>query len=180
MTDNDLQNKRLMAAAIDIGAYVLILVVFWIISMIVGTALGQIGGERSSVISIYGVRLVTFVGSLLVLGYVLGRDMIASGRSFGKQLVDIRVLTPSGGPIGFEQSARRNAVFAVGAVLGVIRGALQLIPCLGDAVVCLMTPLFVLSWLFGIAAVIVEIIKITQDPAGVRFGDEWGGTRVVR
>jgi hypothetical protein len=180
MTDNDLQNKRLMAAAIDIGVYVVILGVFWVLSMIVGFALGRVGSEGGGVALLFAMRLVNFLGSILILGYVLGRDMIANGRSLGKQLVDIRVLTKGGGAIGFEQSARRNAIFAVGALLGLIAATLQLVPCLGDALVCLMTPLFVLSWVFGIAAVIVEIIKITQDPAGVRFGDEWGGTRVVR
>jgi hypothetical protein len=180
MTDNDLQNKRLVAAAIDIGIYVAILVVFWVLARVLSVALGSVGGERSTMVVLYATRLLNFLGSLLVLGYVLGRDFVANGRSLGKQLVNIRVLTPAGGPIGFEHSAKRNAIFAVGATLGLVAATLQLVPCLGDALVCMMAPLFVLSWVFGIAAVIVEVIKITQDPAGVRFGDEWGGTRVVR
>jgi hypothetical protein len=180
MTDNDLQNKRLMAAAIDIGVYVAVLAVFWALAWALGFALGSAGGERGTMVMLYANRVLSFLGSLLALGYVLGRDMVANGRSLGKQLVEIRVLTAAGGPIGFEHSARRNAIFAVGAALGLVAATLQLVPCLGDALVCMMAPLFVLSWLFGIAAVIVEVIKITQDPAGVRFGDEWGGTRVVR
>jgi uncharacterized RDD family membrane protein YckC len=118
--------------------------------------------------------------ALVSLAYVLGRDVLGNGRSLGKKFQDIRVITVAGAPVGLIDSVKRNAIFAIGTVLGAIAATLRLVPCLGDAVVCLMTPLFFLALLLLVAAVIVEIVKITQDQQGIRFGDEMAGTRVVR
>ena len=125
-------------------------------------------------------RIADFVIAILTLGYVLGRDVLAGDRSLGKKLMEIRVLTTRNAAIGFMESLKRNGIFAVGSTLNLVRATFQLVPCLGDAVACLMLPLFFLSWLIGIAAVIVEVVKIVTQPDGRRFGDEWAGTRVVR
>jgi uncharacterized RDD family membrane protein YckC len=176
MTDQDLQQKRLIAAAIDIAIYVALAVGLGIMQAIATFALAR----SSSVAVIYAGRILNFGMALVSLAYVLGRDVLGNGRSLGKKFQDIRVVTVAGAPVGLIDSVKRNAIFAIGTLLGVIAATLRLVPCLGDAVVCLMTPLFFLALLLLVAAVIVEIVKITQDAQGVRFGDEIAGTRVVR
>lgn len=177
MTDKELQQKRLIAAVIDAGIAIAILVAFY-----VGGALLTYAASRAAESLGYLSRVVNFAGALLALGYVLGRDVLGGdGRSLGKKTQEIRVVVAATGqPISFAESAKRNAIFAVGSSLGLLSATLRLIPCLGDAVACLLLPLNLLAGLVGLVAVGVEVYKITTDPAGIRLGDEFAGTRVVR
>ena len=134
---------------------------------------------RGSSVGGFVPRIIGFVGSLVMLGYVLGRDALAGGRSFGKQIQGIRVVT-GGQPIGVMESVKRNALFAIGSALGTLSATLHLVPCLGDAVACLLIPLQILGAFVTLAVAVIEIIKITQDPEGVRLGDQFANTRVVR
>ena len=177
MTDRDLQQKRIVAGLIDIGIAVVISGIFFVISMVLTFAMHKaVGGITSSVVS----SIVALFGSLVGLAYVLGRDLVAGGRSLGKQIQGIRVLTAAGQPITAMDSARRNAPFAIGSALGVVSATLGLIPCLGALVNCLLWPLYILGFLASIGVAVFEIIKITQDPEGIRMGDQMAGTRVVR
>lgn len=176
MTDTALQQKRLIAAVVDIGIAVAGAVGIWIILIIVGLAAGMISG----VVGHYAHRILIWIGSLVILGYVLGRDALANGRSLGKKTQDLKVVGATGAPIGLEESVRRNAIFAVGPILGVVSSTLGLIPFVGAAVNCLLTPLYLLGSLATFGAAIVEVVKIIQDPAGIRFGDQYARTRVVR
>lgn len=178
MTDRDLQQKRMVAAAIDIGIAIAISVVFMVLSGGATFALGR--GTDSSTAAMIVPRLLGFIGSVIGLGYVLGRDMLAGGRSIGKQVQGLRLVTTSGMPITFMDSARRNALFAIGSALGLVAATLQLIPCLGDAVACLLSPLIFLGGLVSLGIAIFEMVKITQDPEGIRMGDQMAGTRVIR
>jgi hypothetical protein len=128
----------------------------------------------------YVPRIRGFLGSVISLGYVLGRDVVAGDRSIGKKIQNIRVVTTGGGPIDFMTSARRNGIFAIGSAIGALSATLQLIPCLGDAVACMLMPLTFLGIAVAIGAAIYEILQITQQPEGIRFGDRTAGTRVVR
>jgi hypothetical protein len=78
------------------------------------------------------------------------------------------------------ESAKRNGIFAIGAACGVVSATLGLVPCLGDAVRCLLLPVWILGLLIGLGAAIYELIQITQRADGVRYGDQIAGTRVVR
>ncbi|HEV7499992.1 MAG TPA: RDD family protein [Vicinamibacteria bacterium] len=178
MTDRDLQQKRYIAAAIDIAVAIGIGLAFGIVSVIAGFVFGR--ATSSSMIGVYLPRVVSFVGSLVGLGYVLGRDVVTGDRSLGKQLQGIRVVTVAGLPIGFMESARRNAIFAIGSALGVISATLQLVPCLGDVVSCLLIPFLILGGLISLGAAVYELLQITQRNDGVRYGDQMAGTRVVR
>ncbi len=178
MTDRDLQQKRIVAGLIDIGIAVVIWIVFAVLTWGATFALTKATGGGA--VSTFVPRLLGFLGSLLGLGYILGRDVLAGGRSLGKQIQGLRVVTTSGLPIGAMDSARRNALFAIGSALGLLASTLQLVPCLGDAVVCLLSPLLFLGLLVSLGIAIFEIIKITQHPEGVRMGDQMAGTRVVR
>ena len=178
MTDRDLQQKRYIAAAIDVVVAIGLGLAFGLVGMIAGFAFTR--STSTSMIGVYLPRVVTFVGSLVSLGYILGRDLVAGDRSLGKQVQSIRVVTVAGGAIGFMESARRNAIFAIGSALGVISSTLRLVPCLGDAVSCLLMPVWILGALISLGAAVYELLQITQRPDGVRYGDQMAGTRVVR
>ena len=177
MTDRDLQQKRIVAGLIDIGVAVVIWVIFAVLTTAAGFAASKALGN---VASTFVPRLIGFAGALIGLAYVLGRDLVAGGRSLGKQVQGLRVVTVSGQPIGVMESARRNAVFAIGAALGLVSATLRLVPCLGDAVACLLWPLVFLGGIVSLGVAVFEIIKITQEPDGIRMGDQMAGTRVVR
>jgi uncharacterized RDD family membrane protein YckC len=179
MTDSELQQKRLIAALIDIAIAVGITVVFVIGSFAVVMIAGHSGGEGIGVMGYVG-RILGFLGSVLNLGFVLGRDVLAGGNSIGKKTQGIRVVTTAGAGIGFVDSAKRNAFFAIGSLLGLVSSTLRLIPCLGDVVACLLTPLFWIGCVLSLVVAVIEVVKITQDPAGIRLGDNFAGTRVVR
>jgi len=178
MTDSDLQQKRYIAAAIDVAVAIGLGIAFGLVGTIAGFLFTRT--SSTSMVGVYLPRVVTFVGSLVSLGYILGRDVVAGDRSLGKQVQGIRVLTIAGGPIGFMESARRNAIFAIGSALGVVSSTLGLVPCLGDAVRCLLMPVWILGGLISLGAAIFELLQITQRPDGVRYGDQMAGTRVVR
>ncbi len=173
MTDQDLQLKRLIAAAIDVGIYVALVCCVYGASTVIAILTRSLGAYFIG-------GIVQFLGAIAALGYMLGRDTLGGGRSLGKKLQEIRVVTASGAPVGFLESAKRNVMFALSPALWVLGTAFGLIPCVGGAMHCLLVIPNLLAWLLGVAAVIVEIVKITQDPQGVRFGDDVAGTRVIR
>jgi uncharacterized RDD family membrane protein YckC len=179
MTDRDLQQKRIVAGLIDIAIAIAISVAFMLVSMVLGVGISA-ATDSGSAVGSYASRIIGFLGALISLGYILGRDVLGGGRSIGKKIQNIRVVTTAGAPVDFMISARRNGIFAIGAALGLLSATLQLIPCLGDAVACMLMPLTFLGGLVAIGAAIYEMLQITQQPEGIRFGDRTAGTRVVR
>jgi hypothetical protein len=176
MSDSRLQQDRLIAAAIDIGIglglVVVLLIAGGIIGMLVRLAIGGHG------VGSYIGRVVVFGTTLLILVYILGRDTFAGGRSFGKKLRDIRVVTGSGA-ISLNESVKRNAIFAAGPAVILVTAMIHLVPFLSGLLACIYIPLNMLGVIIGVATVIVEVIKIMQDPFGIRFGDQIANTRVV-
>lgn len=183
MTDQELQKKRLIAAAIDIGIGIAISLVFGCLGAALGGAAGfaasRSDGATGSAVAGYLPRIIGFVGAVIGAVYVLGRDVFAGGRSFGKQTQGLRVVTLNGAPITAVDSAKRNLIFGVGSLIGLLSATIQLIPCAGDAVACLLMPLQLLVGLATLVAVGIELYKITQDPQGIRIGDQFAGTRVT-
>lgn len=176
MTDSDLQKKRFIAAVIDIVVAIAIGTVFGILSWIMAIVAARSGSSAMH----YLPRLLGFVGAAIGLGYVLARDIIGGGTSIGKKTQGLRVVTTIGEPFGIMDSAKRNAIFAIGSTLSMLSATLGLVPCIGDAVNCLLIPLQILGGLVGLAMAVIELVKIAQDPEGVRLGDGFAGTRVVR
>lgn len=173
MTDSELQQKRLVAAAIDIGVAFGLGVVIGLLSVGISLVLGLMGVPGRHWVS-QGFALL---GSLLILGYMLARDVWFRGGSLGKRAQGLAVVKTAGGPIGFQESAKRNAIFAVGAALSVVTTTAGFIPCLGALVGCLLLPATIL---LGLAAAVIELVKIIQEPEGIRLGDGFAGTKVVR
>ena len=178
MTDRDLQQKRYIAAGIDIAVFIAVGIVFMVVGGVLGFAFSS--ATSTSMVGVYLPRVISFLWSLIALAFILGRDLLAGDRSIGKKVQNIRVVTVTGAPIGPLESAKRNGIFAIGAACGVISATLGLVPCLGDAVRCLLLPVWILGLLIGLGAAIYELIQITQRADGVRYGDQIAGTRVVR
>ena len=176
MTDTDLQQKRLIAAAIDFAIVFAIAMAIGIAEFAVGMVLGRSSLGAMGMVS----RILGFLGSVIILAILLLRDVLAGDRSLGKKFQDIRVVSTSGGGIGAMESIQRNLIFAIGAIFGTLSATLGLLPCLGDFVRCLLLPLNILALVIGVVAAIVEIVKIFQDPQGIRFGDSFAGTKVIR
>ncbi|HUG54222.1 MAG TPA: RDD family protein [Vicinamibacteria bacterium] len=178
MRDRELQQKRYIAAAIDIAVAIGIGIVFAVVAVGLGFAFTR--ATSSSMVGVYLPRVVSFLGAVVGLAYVLGRDLVAGDRSLGKKIQNIRAVTVTGTAIGPTESVRRNAIFAIGFALSVLSSTLRLIPCLGDAVSCMLLPVLILGYLIALAAAIYELIQINQEPDGIRYGDKMAGTRVVR
>ena len=168
MTDTELQQKRLIAAAIDAGIAIGLGVVTAIVALIAG------------MISHWLYLLVMLAGAAAQLAYLLGRDVIAGDRSFGKKTQGIKVVTTSGAPVTLMDSVKRNAILGIGSAAYLVwvflSAVIFWVPFLG----CLVTLVLWLGSLVGIVAVIIEVVKVIQDPAGIRLGDQFASTRVTR
>jgi hypothetical protein len=175
MRDTELQNRRLIAAAIDFGVAVALAVVMGIVTTILNMFLIHSMGTAALIVA----GVMNLLTSLVSLAYMLGRDLLGGDRSLGKKFQNIRIVADSG-TVGPMESVKRNLIFAVGSIFVVIWAVLGLVPCLGNAVRCILWPLFIFGWLLSLVAVAVEIVKIFQDPDGIRFGDQFAGTRVMR
>jgi uncharacterized RDD family membrane protein YckC len=140
--------KRGLAAFIDFAG---IGVASFFLSIALGIPLGWMG------------RLLA---AAVVTALVLGRDVLFQGRSPGKKILGLAVVRADGGPIGVQESVRRNATLAIGSA-GSILGA---VPILG----LLAIPIYLL----GCAVGLYELYLVaTNQP---RLGDKLaGGTHVV-
>jgi uncharacterized RDD family membrane protein YckC len=176
MTDPQLQQKRLVAAGIDIG----VLLVLNTMMVIVAVGLNCIAASAQiPFVMRYGVKLVWVACFALVLVYVLARDVLAGGRSLGKKLMGIRVVAGSGAPISPLESVKRNLVFAPGFVLGVLGVLLGLIPYIGWILSCGVAVVNVFAGLLALGLGAWEVVEIVRRPEGDRIGDRLAGTRVV-
>ena len=103
------------------------------------------------------------VGPVAGLLYLLISDGLAEGKSLGKRLIGLRVVSlKTKGPPSLRESTRRNVPIA--AVL-----LLWWIPVAGKA----------LFFTLGVAAVSVELYLLWSAVMGERVGDRWAGTVVV-
>jgi uncharacterized RDD family membrane protein YckC len=177
MQDSDLQQKRLMAAAIDAAVGLGIAVAFWTIAGIIGG--GAALADQGRGFMGFVPRIIGFVGAAIGLAYVLLRDSIVGGQSVGKKIMNLRVVLTSGQPMGLVDGVKRNALFAIGSALGFVSATLRLFPCLGDVLSCLLWPLYILGALATFAVVVIEVFNIIQEPNGVRLGDKMAYTRVT-
>lgn len=167
MTNADLQQKRLVAAAIDAGIAMGLVVAVSVVSGLAAFVAEWLSG------------LLYVLGYMVVLGYVLLRDTLAGGRSIGKKIQEIRVVNTYGAPIALIDSVKRNAIFGAGFLVLIVWSFFQMLPVIGCIAGCVGWPLVMLASLATLGAVVVEMLKILQDPQGVRVGDQLANTRVV-
>ncbi len=118
-----------------------------------------IDGVLSSVVSM----VIPVLGGILATVYMLGKDGLFDGRSVGKKVLNIQVVTETGQPADYTVSAKRNAIFAVPYVI-------MIIPVLGWAIAPIV----------GLSLAIIETVLVFSDTKGRRLGDKWAGTQVIK
>jgi hypothetical protein len=116
------------------------------------------------------LEIIPKLGFFAGLAYLLIADGLFEGRSIGKMLIGIRVVSYNSMEnviaCGFKESIFRNLPFAVAYILfGILKG----IPLLG----------WILSFAIIIVIPVFEFLVMTGSELGMRFGDEVARTRVV-
>jgi uncharacterized RDD family membrane protein YckC len=104
-------------------------------------------------------KTIPQVGYIAGLSYLLISDGLLEGRSLGKKVIGLKVISASAGRAGtFRDSILRNIPFAVALLL------LQ-IPLIG--------------WLLSAAIFVLEFLLMLGNKEGHRLGDDIAGTKVI-
>jgi uncharacterized RDD family membrane protein YckC len=104
-------------------------------------------------------EVIPKAGFFAGLAYLLIGDGLFDGRSLGKKLIGLRVVSAdTGEPCSFRDSILRNSIFGIGYLL-------YLIPWLG--------------WIFIVIVIVFEFIVLLGSKDGMRLGDEIAKTKVV-
>jgi len=104
-------------------------------------------------------EVIPKAGFFAGLAYLLIADGLFDGRSFGKKIIGLRVVSADADkPCSFRDSILRNSIFAIGYLL-------YRIPWFG--------------WVFIVIAMVLEFIILLGSKNGMRLGDEIAKTRVV-
>ena len=127
---------------------------------------------------IIATGLTAFFGGLPLLAGLLGgaylmvRDGLEIGplrfRSVGKYVMGLGLQRLDGAPLTLETSVQRNWMLGLLFVAGVFVA----VPIVGGALASLLSFL-------GLGLILFEIYNVVIDPAGQRWGDQFGNTRVV-
>lgn len=105
------------------------------------------------------IEIIPQVGYFAGLAYLLLGDGLFDGRSIGKKLLKLMVVsTKTNNPCSFKDSILRNSTLAVGYIL-------LIVPWIG--------------WIFILLASIFEFILILGSKDGKRLGDEIAKTIVL-
>lgn len=104
-------------------------------------------------------RLVSPVGWLAGLGYILIADGFSGGRSVGKRLIGLQTVIPHTHEVaGFKESIIRNLPLALAYLL---------------------FPVPYVGWALAAAIVVFEGLLVIGNEQGVRLGDEVARTQVL-
>ncbi len=105
------------------------------------------------------IEIIPRAGFFAGLTYLLLGDGLFDGRSIGKKLLRIRVVSADTySSCTFKDSILRNSTFAVGYVLWIV-------PLIG--------------WMFILIVSVIEFILLLGSKDGMRLGDEIARTTVV-
>ncbi len=105
------------------------------------------------------IEIIPRAGFFAGLTYILLGDGFFDGRSIGKKLLKIRVVSAETyAPCAFKDSILRNGTFAVGYILWIV-------PLIG--------------WIFILIISVVEFILLLGSKDGMRLGDEIAKTAVI-
>lgn len=143
---------------------------------------GPIGGKPDTVarflaflidaVAVAAIGLVPVIGGLVGIAYVLARDGLdfdfMDGRSIGKKLMKLRPVRLDGQPMDLSTSVMRNWPLTLGSLAQV----LIYIPVIG----WILIPFVGIA---GLVLVVIEILRVLNDPEGRRWGDQLAGTKVI-
>jgi len=105
------------------------------------------------------IEIIPRAGFFAGLTYLLLGDGFFDGRSIGKKLLKIQVVSAgSHSPCTFKDSILRNSTLAVGYVLWIV-------PFIG--------------WIFILIITVIEFILVLGSKDGMRLGDEIAKTAVI-
>jgi uncharacterized RDD family membrane protein YckC len=110
------------------------------------------------ILVLVAVEALPKVGWLAGFSYLLISDGLLEGRSIGKRLTGLRVVSSSGAPCSIKESILRNSTLAAGFVLWKI-------PLMG--------------WLLLTGVLALEFIILLGSKEGMRLGDEIAKTSVM-
>ncbi len=115
---------------------------------------------------------IPLVGWIAGMGYILVRDgldiELINRQSIGKKLLGLKAVRLDGEDMDIATSVRRNWMFALGALAGIVAW----IPILGFLAVLGIS---LISFLIGV----YEVYLVFTDTEGRRWGDTFGGTKVI-
>lgn len=104
--------------------------------------------------------------------YLVCRDGFELGplhfRSVGKYVLGLGLTRLDGRPVTLETSVQRNWMLGLSSIAGVF----VVVPIVGGALASLVS-------LGGLGLILFEIYNVFDDPAGRRWGDRLGNTKVV-
>lgn len=112
--------------------------------------------------SFFSILPIPLVGGLIAFLYMLLRDGLTDRGSMGKRLLNLQVTTIGGQRLNYDESIRRNIIFAIPAIF-------NLIPLVG----------WLLALLAGMIVYVVELLAMVASPREQRNGDRWAGTVVT-
>ena len=123
-------------------------------------------------VAVYAVGLVPIIGGIVGVAYVLLRDGLdyefMDKRSIGKKIMKLRPVRLDGKPMDMRTSVMRNLPLTLGSLAQI----LLFVPILG----WILVPFVLIA---GIVVVIIEIVRVFNDPEGRRWGDQLAGTKVI-
>ena len=108
------------------------------------------------------VGFIPVIGAIVGAAYMLLKDGLFEGQSVGKKVMKLQVITESGSKADFAVSAKRNFIFAIPVII-------MIIPILG----------WIVAPILSLVILIVELMKVMNEPKGRRLGDIWAGTQVI-
>lgn len=125
-----------------------------------GLLLRAIAKTLDFIIIAAAVEVIPKAGFFAGLAYLLIGDGLFDGRSLGKKLIGLRVVSAdTDKPCTFKDSILRNSIFGIGYLL-------YKIPWFG--------------WIFIVIVSIFEFIILLGSKDGMRLGDEIAKTNVVK
>ncbi len=111
--------------------------------------------------TLFSIIPIPFISGLIAFLYMLLRDGLTDRGSIGKGILNLQVMTLSGQRLSYEESIRRNIIFAIPSIF-------YIIPLVGG----------ILALLFGLIVYVIELLAMNSSPKGQRNGDRWAGTVV--
>ncbi len=111
--------------------------------------------------TLFSIIPIPFISGLIAFLYILLRDGLTDRGSIGKGILNLQVMTLSGQRLSYEESIRRNIIFAIPSIF-------YIIPLVGG----------ILALLFGLIVYVIELLAMNSSLKGQRNGDRWAGTVV--
>ncbi len=111
----------------------------------------------------YIIGFIPIIGAIIGAAYMLLKDGLFEGQSIGKKVMKLQVITEGDVKADFAVSARRNVIFAIPVIV-------MIVPVLG----------WIVAPILGLVILIIELLKVINEPKGRRIGDTWAGTQVIK